>query len=227
MNLIPLIVLLAFSGVCVAQQFSKYPFETGMIEYKLEGYSKGKQVTYWSKFGYNEYTIVEQETNLLGEKSVSKKATLVLGDFIYEWSLNDKYLRKTFNYDTEIWQQGKFTASDWESFFRKCMDIQGYEKAGNEKINNKMCEIYNGLQKRWYWNGLLMKTESALLNNKQVMLVSKMKTNIDIPPSFFDVPDGKIVIDNSQRKLEMQFDEGEEYNPSELKNNLDKLFKKE
>ncbi len=227
MRLILLSIFLLFSVCCFAQQFRKYPFETGMIEYKLEGYSKGKQVTYWDQFGYHEFTIVEQEIDLLGEKSTSKKATLILGDFIYEWSLNDKYLRKSFNHDVEIWQQGKFTSNNWENFFRRCMDLQGYEYIGSEKAINKQCEMYDGLQKRWYWNGILIQTESVLLNKRQTMQASKIKTNIDISPSLFHLPEGKIVIDNAQRKSDLQYDEGEEYNPSDVKNNLDKLFKKE
>jgi len=195
LNLVTICLLL--STICLAQKFRKYPFVTGIVEYKLEGYTTGKQITYWDEYGYKEMTHVISETTMFGETTSNEKTTLTLGDYVYEWTVKDNNLFKSVNPLVEIWGEGNFSEKMLAEFTNKTMEVQGFEKKGSEKVLNRQCDIYNGLGRTWIWHGIPLKTEVKILDKKSIIEATNIKTNVVVSSFKFELPEGRILIDNA------------------------------
>ncbi|HKK81828.1 MAG TPA: hypothetical protein VJ909_06255 [Prolixibacteraceae bacterium] len=219
-----LILVFGIVGISSAQKpFKKYPFKSGIIEYKMEGNAKGTQVLYWDEYGYREVSIEKSEAKIFGQTIVTNKTTLTLGSKLYEWSEGDTVIYESSNPIAETWEDGNYDEDDVEEFSLQTIESLGYEKTGSGMVVGKKCDIYDGLGKIWVWKGLSLRTEVKMLGVKTIIAAESIKTNTHVPGSVFKIPSGmraskNVVEDNMQEEYE------EEINPGEIKESFKSLF---
>lgn len=221
-----LVLLLLVSTISYAQKYRKYPFKSGKVEYKLEGNTTGTRVLLWDDYGYKELSIENSESKMFGQTTVTNSNTLVLGDYIYNWSTEDENLYQSTNPIIDIWTEGKYDEDDIEEFGIKTMEQLGFEKIGTETVLGKTCDVYKGLGKVWVWKCLSLKTEVKLLGTKSTITASNIETNINIAASKFEYPKNRklIVNGNIDEQTQEEIDEAVEIKPDEIKDALKSLF---
>ena len=76
-NVSYLFVLLFLSSILTAQKanYKVFPFKSGIVEYKLEGNSKGSHVKYFDNYGYKQADYTEAETVVFGFSTTSAIST--------------------------------------------------------------------------------------------------------------------------------------------------------
>lgn len=228
-------ILLTFAVIALtvfssnAQQYRKYPFKSGKIEYALEGSVKGTEILYWDDYGYKEVSIENSESKMFGQTSVTKSTTVTIGTEIYEWSDEDNNVYKTSNPIAETWEEGNYDEDDVEDFSIKLITDLGFEKIGTESILGKSCDVYKGIGKVWVWKGLSLKTEVKFLGTNSVIVAKSVDTNIRVSSSLFKIPEDREVIENGnidEHVNEEMENNSEEVpiNPDDIKKALNSLF---
>ncbi|MCF8363162.1 MAG: hypothetical protein K9G70_11125 [Prolixibacteraceae bacterium] len=222
-NIYLIFILLGIVINSHAQKFKKYPFKSGIIEYKMEGSAKGTQVLYWDDYGYYETSIEKSEAKMFGQTTKTNKTTLTLGDKMYEWSEGDSVFYESTNPIAETWSEGEYDEDDVEDYSVQMIESLGYEKIGSGNVLGKKCDIYSGLGKVWVWKGLSLRTEVKMLGVKTIIAAESIKTNTHVPGSVFKIPSGmtaskNVVEENMQEEYE------EEINPEEIKEAFKSLF---
>jgi len=179
--------LLAASFV-QGQEYRKYPFKSGKVEYKLEGNTKGTEVIYWDDYGMKEVNIEQSESKMFGQTTISNSTTLTLGSYVYEWNDEDERVYQTSNPIAESWEEGNYDDEDVEDFSIQTIEALGFEKIGTESVLGKKCDVYKGLGKIWVWKGLSLKTEVKVLGTKSIITATNISTNVRVPSSVFELP---------------------------------------
>lgn len=222
------IIVLVFGlvGFTNAQKpFKKYPFKTGVVEYKMEGSAKGTQVITWDDYGYKELTVEKSEMKVFGQVSKTNKSTLALGTKLYEWSDTDNKVYQTSNPIAESWDDEGLDAGEVEDYSIRMIEAMGYEKNGTETMLGKKCDVYKGMGKIWVWNGLSLKTEISMMGVKSVITATNVETNIDVPSVLFELPAGREISTYNDLEIDDNTNNSdEEMEPDEIKNLLKSMF---
>lgn len=218
-------ILLAYISM-YAQNYHRYPFISGVVEYQLNGSTTGKQITYWDEYGNKEATFISSETKLFGRISKTTKSIVTHGDVVFEWTDDDNNIYKTDNPFFAFCNEGNLYNLSALELSEKYMQLQGFIKIGEEDILGKNCIVYNGLGKYWIWNGLLLKTEVKVLKQTDIAIATKIRTNIAVSPSIFNLPQNRIFIDNSNygKKTEELIKQPKTLGNNNIEKELNTLF---
>ncbi len=160
--------------------YRKYPFETAIVEYILEGKIEGTKSYYVYGAGYKlaEY-IVEKK----GKKIKENTGIITIGpftttiDFIEKQAveIENPFLLFSANPDR-----------DWQKTGENILIQTGFEKMGKETIVGKECNLWvNGNDKLWVWKGLILKIENKSSSETAI----SVEIDVPIPDDKFQVPD--------------------------------------
>ena len=198
-SLLALFSLAAFSQ-SEKSNFKKYPFKSVIIEYKIEGKTNGTKTVYIEDYGYKEATYSKTATKMLGMKTEENTVDIIIGEKFYNIDL------KTGQAHAAVSPIADYLATqgdDWEEVGRNILEQLGYEKIGNESVNGKNCEVWEGMNKVWIWKGLLLKSETKMMGMRFTEISTDIKVNASIPADKFEIPDD-IEVEENEMGGEMQ-----------------------
>jgi len=160
--------------------YRKYPFETAIIEYKLEGKIEGNKSYYVYGAGYKmaEY-IVEKKGNKIKENT----GTITIGPFTTTIDFIDK---QAVEIENPFLLFSADSDRDWQKTGENILIKTGYEKTSNETIIGKECNLWvNGKSKLWIWKGLVLKLE----DRSNIETAISVKIDVPVPEEKFQVPE--------------------------------------
>ena len=193
-KIVTIIILVSLIQGLTAQDFQKYPFKSGMIEYKTEGQTTGSRLMYWERYGYNEYAAQKSVTKMLGMEMTTSNYELTLGSTSYSWEENGP-VQKAENPVADYFIEKETSSKELEEASIEMMKGLGFEKTGKGVILGKNCDIWEGIgSKVWVWKGLSLKSEINMLGMKITETAVKIETNKSVPGRFFKVPDNREII---------------------------------
>jgi len=160
--------------------YRKYPFETAIVEYVLEGKVEGNKSYYVYGAGYKmaEY-IVEKK----GEKIKENTGIITIGPFTTTIDFLDK---QAVEVENPFLLFSADPDRDWQKTGENILIKTGYEKMGKESIIGKECNLWvNGNSKLWIWKGLVLKME----NKSSSETATSVKIDVPVPEDKFRVPE--------------------------------------
>ena len=186
-----ILFVLQFIATTNAQDFRKYRTKSGHVEYKLSGNATGTNSIYWDDWGRKEVQIQKSKTTVFGMTNEEDKTTLMLGTDVYSWKKGDSRIQKTVNPMAKLWEEKHYTEKDIEKFSKESLESLGFKKTGEETIDGKDCEVYEGVGgKLWIWKGnqIAIKTNVKILGINIVSDATKIELNKSVDASLFEVP---------------------------------------
>ncbi len=222
-RLATIIILMSLSISVFGQDAVKrYPFKSGMIEFKHSGTMKGTEIMYWDDYGNKEVHFKDYKINFLGMKTKKKEVELTLGDVTYKWEDGKKSGTKTQNpYLAEAKEAG---SEEWQDVTGPMLDSLGFKQIENATVNGKDCEVYKGSCKYYVWEGLPMKVSGKFFGMKINMEATKVETDIDVDQAKFELPK-KVSFTETKFTMEKDSDVSEKELMKKGKKLLKGLFK--
>lgn len=160
--------------------YRKYPFETAIIEYKLEGRTEGSKSYYVYGAGYK---IAEYIIEKKGKKIKENTGIITVGPFI---TTIDFIEEQAVEMENPILLFSADPNRDWQKTGENILIKMGFEKEGIETIIGKECNLWvNGNDKVWIWKGLVLKTE----NKSGSETATSIDVDVPVPEEKFQVPD--------------------------------------
>jgi len=160
--------------------YRKYPFETAIVKYKLEGNKEGEKIYYIYGAGYK---IAEYIIEKKGKKIKENTGVITIGPFTTTIDFIDKQAVEMenpfllFSADSE---------RDWQKTGENILIKTGYEKMGKESIIGKECNLWvNGKSSLWIWNGLVLKMKERSYSET----ATSVEIDVPVPEDKFRVPD--------------------------------------
>ena len=174
------------------QQMQLCGFETGIITYKISGFSGGQQVLHFKDWGFK--NIINQQRII--NQTQTQERIILLEDYTYEISAaTNRYIRKP---STHI--------KEFKIIFEECGDNakadsllmirSGATYLGTEEIMGKSCQKWDAPASHainWKWKGIIMKSEMTLPIGKMIYEVTDMQLDVPVPDLLFEVPNVKWV----------------------------------
>jgi len=189
-TLIITVILLSFNTYAQEGNYKVFPFKSGIVEYKLEGNSKGTHTKYFDKYGYKQADYTNTETTVFGFTKKEKKGTILIGPKVYSINYKNKTVSVSTNPVYESYANSN--GADYDKLGRKALTSLGFSNTNKtENIAGKKCEIWQGtLGKVWIWKGLSLKNETTVLGVSIVETATSIKVNVSVPSSKFEIPKG-------------------------------------
>lgn len=168
--------------------YKVFPFKSGIIEYKLDGNSKGTHIKYIDEYGYKQADFTETETTVFGFTNKEHKGVIMVGSKIYtiDYSTNTASTGVNPVYET----YANSDEANYDELGKKSMTSLGFSNTGDtETIVGKKCEIWQGsLGKIWVWKSLALKSQTTILGIKITETATSVKIGGNVPSSKFEVP---------------------------------------
>ena len=165
--------------------YKKYPFESGIVKYKLEGSEEGEKTVYMDMGGYK---IAQYKTIRKKRNKEEKETVMLIGADMVTIDYDNKSAVKMHNPMAYLLADPD---RDWQKTGEKMLVKMGYKIVGNETIQGKNCAVWqHGKQKLWLWKGITLKSEEKVGGKKTIETAVDVKTNVDVPASVFEVPEG-------------------------------------
>lgn len=187
-----IIVLLISSIGLFAQKanYKVFPYKSGIVEYKLEGNSKGTHTKYFDEYGYKQADFTESETTVFGFTNKEKSGTILIGPKVY--SINYKESSASVGRNPVYETYANSDGADYDKLGREAMASLGFSNTGQKgTIAGKKCEIWEGsLGKIWIWKGLSLKSETIVLGVSITETAVSVRVNESVPSSKFEIPKG-------------------------------------
>ncbi len=160
--------------------YRKYPFETAIVKYKIEGKTGGEK----SYFVYGAgYKMAEYVVEKKGKKIKSNTGVITIGPFTTTIDFIDK---KATRIENPLLLLSADANRDWQKIGENILIKTGFEKKGKETIIGKECSLWvNGKDKLWIWKGLALKTETRSGSET----ATSVKIDVAVSDSKFQVPD--------------------------------------
>ncbi|MCK5824484.1 MAG: hypothetical protein KAG96_03665 [Ichthyobacteriaceae bacterium] len=219
-------MLLSVGAMAQKAKYKVFPFKTGIIEYKLEGSTKGTHTKYIKDYGYRQADYTKSKTRVLGVTSEENSGTIMEGAYVYSIDYERNVVTKTEN---PIYKKYINDKKEYEKIGKEALEALGYKNTGEtEKILGETCEIWQGsLGKVWIWKHLALKSYTSIMGVKVTETVTKIDLNANVPSSKFEIPKGMKMeeVDMSEIMNEDMTDEDRE-NMEDLKNMSYSDFKK-
>ncbi len=193
-----LLFTLLFIATISAQEFRKYGIKSGFIEYKLSGDASGTTTATWDDWGRKELQTSNSKTSIMGITNEENKTTLMLGTDMYSWVKGKNTIQKSKNPIADILGKEDYDENDLESFSKKSLKSLGYKKTGEETIDGKNCDVYEGMAgKMWLWkdNQIALKVDISLLGMSMISEVINMDLNKSVDASLFEIPKGMEIVE--------------------------------
>lgn len=170
--------------------YKVFPFKSGIIEYKLEGNSKGFHTKYIDDFGYKQADYNETETTVFGFTNKEKSGTILIGPKAY--AINYKTETTSVGINPVYESYANSNGSDYDKIGREAMASLGFSNTNKtEAIVGKKCDVWKGsLGRIWVWKGLALKSETTVLGVSIIETAVNIKINTSVPSSKFEAPKG-------------------------------------
>ena len=168
-----------------SDSFIKYPFESGVIEFKNEMMGMNSKMTLYFK-GYGKTQCIVSEAEMMGKK-VNVRSFEKDGYF-YTLTMDQK---KGFKH--KVTKDGGFGETNPFAFKEEYLEEVGGKKEGSEKVMDKECQVYTFVEdgaenKIWVWDNLVMKM-TAEQNGMQILIeVTKIEETNSFPDGIFEIP---------------------------------------
>lgn len=186
-NILFTLILLTFASCVYAQDVKLFNKKNGIIEYKLSGFSEGKQTIYFDNYGAD--YIIEQDINYF--ETPNKSKTYIVKDSSYTLDLNTK-LGYKFQYVENMHYINYFKVKkDVTLAYEELYKMLGAQNIGKEKIKGVECQIWEmprGLSKIWIADGIVYKMESKESGQISVKELVQIDFNVSFNKGFFDKP---------------------------------------
>jgi|LGOV01.1.fsa_nt_gb hypothetical protein len=187
------IITLILSSIGLMAQKSNYkvfPFKAGIIEYKLEGNSKGSHIKYIDDYGYKQADYTKTVTKVFGMSSEDNNGVILIGSRVYtiDYKSNSATESKNPVYDTYANSED----ANYDELGKQAMASLGFSNTGNtEMILGKKCEIWEGsLGEIWIWKGLALKSKTNVLGISITEIATKINLTSSVDASHFELPKG-------------------------------------
>lgn len=172
------------------KNFKRYNIESGIIEYELSGFTKGKQTIYFDNWGMREATYSINETKITGITSKTNTLVITDGEWVYNIDLDAKTGTKSKNIKYEdILKYSK--DKKIKDISEQTMKDMGGEKIGKEELLGKMCDIWEIKKiktKIWIWKGITLKSATNMAGMNMDMVATKFAESLKIPSDKFKKP---------------------------------------
>jgi hypothetical protein len=184
-----LVVLLAFEGY--AQNFKRYAFKSGIVQYKYKGKTTGTETLYFDDYGRKEAKYTHTVSKMFGVKTVEDKIVVLDGATVITYDENTGVSSKNINpLLSSLSEDDNF---DYEEFGLKTMESLGFKKIGTETVLGKDCDVWEGMGTIWVWKGLAIKTEMNMMGVYFVISATDVKTDVAVPAKKFVIPADAVI----------------------------------
>ncbi len=184
---ITLLVLVFISAALSAQDFKRYDFKSGKVEYKLSGATKGTQTMFFDNYGMKEAKFADMSIEMMGMKQ--KKNTLTILDgkdtYVVDWEKGSAVKMKTPLYS--MFPKG----TDLKNVGETMMQNMGAEKTGTGTVLGKKCDVWEIKKagtKLWVWDSIPLKVEVKMMGIEMNQVATSVETDVKIPASKFEIP---------------------------------------
>jgi hypothetical protein len=219
-NILLLIVIII--GISAnAQNYKRYAFKSGIIEYKYEGKTTGTEILYFDDYGKREAKYSNTVTKMFGVKSYENTITILNGDQVTIYDEKTGKATKSTNQAIQAFSTDE--DMDYEEFAIKMMKSLGFEKVGTETVLGKNCDVWEGIGTIYTWKGLSIKTITKIMGIKINIIATDVQTNVRIPASKFELPGGVEIKTMNNFSDDENNPEGQQ-NMESLKSGLNGLF---
>lgn len=185
----------------------RYSIRSAIVEYDISGSQEGSKTIYFDDWGMRQ---AEESNTTITVGEFSKTANLLsitVGEWQYTINQDTKTGTKSKSQLLEIKEElegQKYFGELGEQMLIK----MGGQKIGEERFMDKDCVVYNFKNlrmKAWYWNWILLKSETSSGPVNITVTARSLKENVSIPKEVFAVPEGVtlnvIDIDNIEQKM--------------------------
>ncbi len=213
---------LLFTIVTEAQNYKKYAPKSGYMEYTLSGNATGTSKIYWDDWGRKELHVDDTKTTVFGMTNEEHKRTLMLGTDVYTWKENSKQIQKSENPVARVWKDNNYDENDIDTFSKKTLESSGFKKNGEETINGRACDVYEGVAgKVWISQKekIGVKSNIKILGIDVISEATKIELNKSISSSLFEIPKGMEIVTVEQANS------GQANNQEDIKNQIKNIFK--
>ena len=165
--------------------FIKYPFESGIIEFKSEMMGMETKMILYFK-GYGETQCIATEAEMMGKKINAR--SLEKDGYFYSLIMEQKT-----GFKHKVTEDEGFGQTNPFVFKEKYIKEVGGKKEGTEKVMDKDCQIYSFVQdgaenKIWVWGNLVLKMEAVQNDMKILIEVTKIEETSSFPDGIFEIP---------------------------------------
>jgi hypothetical protein len=180
-----------FSTNADALDLKKYKIKSGIIEYKIEGSTKGTEILYFDDWGLREAKETKTQMRIFGIKTETNTLNINDKDWSYNIDLKEKTGTKSSN-DLMKDIIGKISEEEAEQYGEIMYKELDARKVGNETVLGKNCEVWEIRKlnsKVWIYEQVPLKMEVDMLG-KTTYTATKFEANASVPSSKFEVPKG-------------------------------------
>lgn len=169
----------------------KYGIKSAIIEYDISGSQEGSRKLYFDNWGERQ---AEYSNTTITVGQFSKTANLINisdGDWQYMINLDSRSGTKSRSQLKELKDE-----LEGQQYFNELGEQaiikMGGQKLGTEEYMNRECEVYefrNIGMKAWYWNWVLLKSETRSGPINIMVTARKIEEEVRVPEDKFRVPE--------------------------------------
>lgn len=175
-------LLILFTVFTDAQDLDLSIFDSrsGIVEYRFNGTQQGVGTLYFDDFGFRTHLFLD----VLVAGRHTRTITITIGE--------DQYM---FNADKtgegiKVKTRANLGIEDQDSVFSNVYGKIGLEKTGSAFFMGKDCDLWKGKAGQvLLWNGIVLRMEIDLNGNRIHQEALSVKTDIEIDPDLFTIPD--------------------------------------
>jgi hypothetical protein len=165
------------------QEKTKYPIESGTIEYTMSMMGSDNPMTIRFKNG-GKMQSTDVEMSMFGMTQHSR--SILIDNMMYELNMAEKTYKESELTEEQAKKNATFLSDE------KAMEEEGFTKGEKENFLGKSCQIYtmnkDGADvKFWSWEGLVLKMESSA-QGMTVSLVAKSISEGEPDDMYFEIP---------------------------------------
>lgn len=169
----------------------RYGLESGRIEYQFSGDSKGTEVVIFDHWGWREKRTVDKSTTTWGNTAEIKSTQLQDGNYSVSHMTGSSRARA---YQDRLLQNSLQNSSKAVEVIHglEIVKARGGKKVDSEKILGRKCDVYeikNLSQKLWVWEGIVLRSEQKVLENKIVMVAVNLEPVEEFSEQNFALPE--------------------------------------
>jgi len=184
-----ILILLVVSTVISAQDFKRYQFKSGKVQYESTGSMSGTETMYFDNYGMLEVKETKATLEMMGIKQVTDTKVIMDGKWIYTLDNNSGEANKMENPLYSMFPEG----GDLEKIGEEMMLNMGGKKIGTETLLGKECDIWEIkklMSKVWVWKSIPIKSEVNMMGMNITQIATSVEVDISVSPDKFKIPEG-------------------------------------
>ncbi len=170
----------------------RYGIESAKITYQCAGSSSGTEVLIFDNWGWRESRAVEKSTTTWG--NTTKIRSTQLQDGNYSISHMTGSSRARAYQDSQIQNSLTKSSKAVEVFHGlEVIKAKGGVKVDTDKILGRKCDVYeikNLSQRLWVWEGIILRSEQTVMDEKIILVAVKIETDGEFSEQNFALPEG-------------------------------------